>query len=67
MIEVETTGESRADRMLMCTICGWVYHEARGLAGAVAAGTPWTQVPASFVCAECAAGTEWFQELRIGG
>ncbi len=67
MAEVATKSEALADRMLMCTICGWLYHEARGVAGAIAAGTPWTQVPSSFVCPECAAGTEWFQEFRIGG
>jgi len=66
MTQVVTENEELADRMLMCTICGWVYHEARGLDGAVAAGTPWDQLPSSFVCAECAAGAEWFQELRIG-
>ncbi len=51
----------------MCTICGWLYAEDRGLPEEdIRPGTHWDDVPEDFVCPECGAGEDWFQQLRIG-
>lgn len=67
MTEAEQTLDQLPDRMFMCTICGWLYEEDRGVPEEdIPAGTRWEEVPEDFVCPECGAGKEWFQELRIG-
>lgn len=53
------------ERMFLCTVCGWVYEEDRGLPDeGIEPGTCWEDLPADFVCPECGAGPEAFDELR---
>ncbi len=67
MAKAEQTQDQLPDRMFMCTICGWLYEENRGVPEEdILPGTRWKDVPEDFVCPECGAGKEWFQELRIG-
>lgn len=47
-----------------CTICGYVYDPAVGDAEAgIAAGTKFEDLPADWVCPECGAGKDMFEEL----
>jgi rubredoxin len=67
MPETTTATPQRAGPTLMCTICGWVYHERRGLPRAgIAAGTQWADLPRRFACAECGAEADRFQTLQLG-
>lgn len=46
-----------------CTICGYVYDEAKGdPEHGVAAGTSWAQVPDDWVCPLCGVGKSDFTE-----
>ena len=41
----------------VCTICGFVYDEEKGLPDeGIAPGTKWEDVPDDFVCPECGVG-----------
>ncbi len=45
-----------------CTICGYVYDPAKGdAAGGIAAGTPFAELPADWVCPLCGAGKDDFE------
>ncbi|MFM2600285.1 anaerobic nitric oxide reductase flavorubredoxin [Vibrio fortis] len=47
-----------------CTVCEWVYDPKQGEPNQdVAPGTPWEQVPDSFLCPECHLGKEVFVEV----
>lgn len=38
----------------ICVVCGFVYDEALGLPDeGIPAGTPWSQVPADWLCPDC--------------
>lgn len=64
MIEVESAADRLPDRMFLCTICGWLYEEARGLPDEdIPPDTRWEDLRDDFVCPECGAGREWFREL----
>jgi len=66
MTEPETVSDDLPDRMFLCTICGWLYEEARGLPDDdILPGTRWEDLPDDFVCPECGAGREWFRELKM--
>ena len=48
-----------------CIVCGWVYDEAKGLPEqGIAAGTPWAEIPADFLCPDCGVGKEDFERLE---
>lgn len=65
MSEAEAVHDELPDRMFLCTICGWLYEEARGLPDEdIPPGTRWEDLPDDFVCPECGAGKEWFRELE---
>lgn len=65
MSGVEAVQDDLPDRMFLCTICGWLYEEARGLPDDdIPPGTRWEDLPDDFVCPECGAGKEWFRELK---
>lgn len=52
-------------RMFICTICGWLYEEDRGLPEEdIPPGTRWEDLPDDFVCPECGAGKDQFRELE---
>ena len=43
----------------VCTICGFVYDEEKGLPDeGIAPGTKWEDVPDDFVCPECGVGED---------
>jgi rubredoxin len=45
-----------------CTICGYVYDPAQGdAAGGIVAGTPFSELPADWVCPLCGAGKDDFE------
>jgi rubredoxin len=45
-----------------CTVCGYVYEEAKGCPDqGIAPGTKWEDVPDSFVCPECGVGKDSFE------
>ena len=53
-------------RWFQCTVCGWVYDEARALPGrGIPPGTRWAQLPDGFLCSACGAGADWFRELAL--
>lgn len=52
-------------RMFICTLCGWLYEEDRGLPDEdIPPGTRWEDLPDDFVCPECGAGKDQFRELE---
>lgn len=49
---------------MKCRVCGWIYEPGAGFpAQGVAAGTPWSDVPESFLCPECFLGKSEFEPL----
>ncbi len=54
----------RDEESLQCKICGYVYDPAAGDASeAIAAGTPFTQLPESWHCPDCDAPQGHFLPL----
>ncbi|WP_413736924.1 anaerobic nitric oxide reductase flavorubredoxin [Sodalis sp. RH21] len=50
---------------MQCSVCQWIYDPAVGEPmQAVDAGTPWEQVPETFLCPECGLGKDVFDALR---
>jgi rubredoxin len=50
----------------MCTICGWIYDEAKGSPDdGIEPGTRWEDIPADWVCPECGAGKTDFEMIEI--
>ncbi len=48
-------------RKYVCRVCGWVYDPTKGDSdGGIAAGTPFEQIPDSWVCPVCGAGKAEF-------
>lgn len=57
--KVETLGES-----MVCTVCQWVYDPALGEPDQlVAPGTPWEDVPETFLCPKCGIGKAVFEPV----
>ncbi|SDI33823.1 rubredoxin [Pseudomonas panipatensis] len=53
-------------RKWQCVVCGFVYDEAAGLPEeGIAAGTPWEDIPADWVCPDCGAGKIDFEMIEI--
>ena len=47
----------------VCTICGYIYDEAKGDEDqGLAPGTKWEDVPEDFVCPLCGVGKDQFEE-----
>ena len=47
----------------VCSICGYVYEEAKGVPGTgIAPGTRWEALPDTWVCPVCGAGKSAFRE-----
>lgn len=47
----------------VCEVCGWIYDPAVGDPdNGIAAGTAFSDLPESWVCAECGVGKEMFSE-----
>lgn len=54
------------DQAMLCTVCQWVYDPALGEPDQlVAPGTPWAQVPDSFLCPGCGIGKEVFEPYAV--
>ena len=48
-----------------CTVCGYVYDEAKGCPDQeIAPGTKWEDVPDDFVCPECGAAKDAFELMQ---
>lgn len=63
-VEENQPAQQETGPCMQCSVCQWIYDPAKGepLQG-VAPGTPWTQVPDSFLCPECSLGKAVFDEL----
>ncbi|MGY4109157.1 anaerobic nitric oxide reductase flavorubredoxin [Aeromonas encheleia] len=54
------------DQSMLCVVCQWVYDPAQGEPDQlVAPGTPWAQVPDSFLCPGCGIGKEVFEPCAL--
>ncbi|MBK9495379.1 MAG: Rubredoxin-2 [Alphaproteobacteria bacterium ADurb.BinA280] len=54
------------ERVWMCVVCGFLYHEAQGLPDeGIAAGTPWEDVPDDWLCPDCGVGKTDFEMIQI--
>ena len=50
-------------RKFICSICGYIYDEAKGIPSAgIAPGTLWEQLPGDWVCPLCGASKSEFKE-----
>ena len=46
----------------VCSVCGYVYNPAEGDPdGGIAPGTPFDQIPESWVCPTCGVGKDEFE------
>ena len=46
----------------VCTVCGFIYDEAKGLPDqGIAPGTRWEEIPESWVCPECGMSKSEFE------
>jgi len=53
-------------RQWQCTVCGFVYDEAKGLPEeGIAPGTSWDDIPDDWECPECGVGKEDFDMIQI--
>lgn len=53
-----------ATKKYECTICGWIYDEAKGLPDhGFAPGTAWEDIPEEFECPDCGIGKSYFEAL----
>lgn len=47
----------------VCTVCGYIYDEAEGIPGdGIAPGTKWDDLPEDWVCPQCGAAKDAFEE-----
>lgn len=54
-------------RSYVCTICGYVYNEAKGIPeSGIPAGTRWEDIPEDWVCPLCGAKKSDFEEKEDG-
>ncbi len=48
----------------VCLVCGWIYEQEKGdPANGVAPGTPFADIPDSWVCPVCGAPKEQFEKI----
>ena len=59
----EKRKRERKMKTYVCTICGYIYDEAKGdEEQGLAPGTKWEDVPEDFVCPLCGVGKDQFEE-----
>lgn len=50
----------------ICVVCGFIYDEAKGRPDeGIAAGTPWEQVPADWLCPDCGMAKSEFEMVEF--
>ncbi|HET8706261.1 MAG TPA: rubredoxin [Pseudomonadales bacterium] len=50
-----------------CTVCGFIYDEAKGLPEeGIAPGTKWEDIPDDWVCPDCGVTKADFDMIQIG-
>ncbi len=48
-----------------CTVCSYLYDPAKGDPdGGIAPGTPFEQIPDTWVCPQCGVGKDMFEEAK---
>lgn len=53
-------------RKWICTVCGYIYDEAKGdLEAGLAPGTRWEDVPQNWTCPDCGAGKSDFDMVEF--
>lgn len=58
------TSEDERMAKWVCTICGWVYDEDKGIEGRISPGTEFGELPDDFRCHTCGAMKKWFKEFE---
>ncbi|WP_062264249.1 rubredoxin [Endozoicomonas arenosclerae] len=49
-----------------CTVCGFVYDEEQGWPDeGIEPGTPWSDVPDTWVCPDCGAAKQDFEMIEM--
>jgi rubredoxin len=62
--KVGSLGKDQRMKKFRCTLCGYIYDPAAGDPdGGVAPGTPFEQIPDSWVCPECGAQKSEFEPV----
>ena len=62
-----STEAAAADRIWMCVVCGFTYHEADGLPEeGIAPGTRWEDIPDSWACPDCGVTKDDFEMVPVG-
>ncbi|BBE11101.1 rubredoxin [Halorhodospira halochloris] len=55
-----------AGSVWVCTVCGWIYDESEGASDlGIAPGTAFGDIPEGFVCPECQAGKDAFEQMGV--
>ncbi|MRT57083.1 anaerobic nitric oxide reductase flavorubredoxin [Enterobacteriaceae bacterium RIT693] len=63
-VEEAKSNSANLGPCMQCSVCQWIYDPALGEPmQAVEPGTPWSEVPDSFLCPECSLGKDVFDEL----
>jgi rubredoxin len=53
-------------RQWQCTVCGFIYDEAKGLPeDGIAPGTSWDDIADDWECPECGVGKDDFEMVQI--
>lgn len=52
-------------KIWQCIVCGFIYDESQGIPeDGILPGTPWSDVPANWVCPDCGVGKEDFEMIE---
>jgi rubredoxin len=65
VIEKTYLKEAFSMKVWVCTVCGWIYDEAKGDPDYdLAPGVPFEDLPDDFVCPLCGVGKDMFEEQQ---
>ena len=60
---IKSQKEAFLMKVWVCTVCGWIYDEAKGDPDYdLAPGVPFADLPDDFVCPLCGVGKDMFEE-----
>ena len=61
--KMKERGEAKTMRQYVCSVCGYVYAEEKGIPqNGIAPGTKWEELPDNWICPLCGAGKQEFRE-----
>ena len=62
---IKSQKEAFLMKVWVCTVCGWIYDEAKGDPDYdLAPGVPFEDLPDDFVCPLCGVGKDMFEEQQ---